>query len=104
MSAVFTVLESRVLPERVVDLQAAYAEAARGPFPPGLVRSTLLQHTLEQNLWRIETVWQSKEALAAMRQAPGKPRGVQIFEAAGSQPSLTIFDAIADFVATTGAA
>ena len=101
---VVTVLEARVLPERAADLRAAYAEAARGPFPPGLIRSSLLQQRTDQTQWRIETVWQSQQALDAMRQAPGKPRGVLIFEAAGAQPSLHIFDAIADFVVPTGAA
>ena len=104
MTLVVTVLEARVPPERVADLEAAYAEAAHGPFPAGLVRSLLLKQRNDHSQWRIETVWQSQEALAAMRQAPGKPRGVQIFEAAGAQPSLNIFDAIADFVVSQGAA
>ena len=104
MTLVVTVLEARVLPERVGDLQAAYAEAAHGPFPPGLVRSSLLQERSDHTQWRIETVWESQDALTAMRQAPGKPRGVQIFETAGAQPSLSIFDAIVDFVVPKGAA
>lgn len=104
MSPVVTVLEATVAPERVEVLQAAFAEAARGPFPPGLLRSALLRQRSDPNQWRIETVWQSQEALAAMRQQPGKPRGVLIFEAAGGQPSLTIFDSIADFVAVPSAA
>lgn len=104
MPLVVTVLEARVLPERVADLQAAYTEAAHGPFPPGLVRSSLLQQRSDQTQWRIETVWQSQDALAAMRQSPAKPRGVQIFEAVGAQPSLSIFDAIVDFVVPKGAA
>jgi len=94
MSLVVTVLEARVAQGRADDLRAAFAEGAQGPFPPGLVRSTLLQHTTDPTHWRIETVWQSHAALAAMRQA-GKPRGVQFFEAAGAQPSLSVFDAIA---------
>ena len=101
MSRVVTVLEAHVLPERATDLQAAYAEAAQEPLPPGLVRSALLRHSSDQTLWRIETVWQSREALAAMRQL-GKPRGIQIFEAAGAQPSVTVFDAIADLEAPQG--
>src|SRR5262245_54650081 len=104
MTQVVTVLAARVAPERVADLQAAYNDAARGPFPPGLVRSTLLQERSDQTQWRIETVWASQDALAAMRQAPGKPRGVQIFESAGAQPTLSVFDAIADFVVPRGAA
>ena len=98
MSRVVTVLEAHVPPERATDLQTAYAEAALEPLPPGLVRSALLRHSTDQTLWRIETVWQSREALAAMRQL-GKPRGIQIFEAAGAQPSVSVFDGIADLEA-----
>lgn len=103
MTLVVTVLEARVAAERVADLQAAYAQAAAGPFPPGLVRSTLLHHTADPTLWRIETVWESQAALAAMRGA-GKPRGLQIFEAAGASPSLSVFEAIAHLTPPEGAA
>ena len=103
MNPVVTVLEARVPSERAADLQSAYAEAAQGPFPPGLVRSALLRDARDQTLWRIETTWQSHDALAAMRQA-GRPRGLQIFEAAGAQPSVSIFDTVVHFVTPTGAA
>ncbi|HET9709770.1 MAG TPA: antibiotic biosynthesis monooxygenase [Gemmatimonadales bacterium] len=104
MTLVVTVLAARVLPDRVADLQTAYVEAAHGPFPPGLVRSSLLQDRSDQTQWRIETVWESQDALTAMRESPGKPRGVLIFETAGAQPSLSIFDTVADFVVSKGAA
>ena len=97
MGQVVTVLTASVSAERVADLQAAYADATGNPFPPGLVRSALLRNTNDPTEWRIETIWQSHEALAAMRQL-GKPRGVQIFEAAGAAPSLSIFDAIAELL------
>jgi hypothetical protein len=103
MSLVVTVLDAEVAPERTRDLQDAYTEAAQGPFPAGFVRSTLLRLTNEPTLWRIETIWQSHEALAAMRQV-GKPRGLQIFEAAGAHPTLTVLDAVAEVVPSTGAA
>jgi heme-degrading monooxygenase HmoA len=103
MTLVMTVLEARVAPERAADLQTAYAEAGRGPFPPGLVRSVLLRHASDPTHWRIETTWQSHDALTAMRGA-GKPRGVQIFEAAGTIPSLSVFEAIADLAPPKGAA
>jgi hypothetical protein len=103
MTLVVTVLEARVAPERAADLQAAYAEAASGPFPLGLVQSILLRHSSDPTQWRIETTWQSHDALAAMRGA-GKPRGLQIFEAAGAVPSLSVFDAIAGLNPPTSAA
>jgi hypothetical protein len=94
MTPVITVLEARVAADRDADLQSAYAAAAAGPFPVGFVRSSLLRLPEDPTLWRIETTWVSREALVAMRGA-GKPRGVQIFEAAGAVPTLTIFDEIA---------
>lgn len=103
MNPVVTVLDATVAPERAADLQAAYAEAAQGPFPPGLVRSTLLQLPSDPTQWRIETTWESREALTAMRQAGGKPKGIQIFEAAGAQPSVSFFDVVADLVPPKGA-
>lgn len=103
MAHVVTVLEAHVAEDRVADLQAAYAEAARGPFPPGLLRSNLLRHSSDLTLWRIETIWRSHDALAAMRGA-GKPRGVQIFEAAGALPSLGVFNTIAELSPPEGAA
>jgi hypothetical protein len=103
MSLVVTVLEAVVAAERAGDLQAAYAEAARDAPPAGLVRSVLLRNARDPTQWRIETTWRSHEALAAMRQL-GKPRGVRIFEAAGAEPSLSIFDTIADLLPPQGAA
>ncbi len=102
MTHVVTVLEAHVPPDRAADLQAAYA-AAKGPLPRGLVRSTLLQDANDPTSWRIETVWQSHEAVAAVRLA-GRPRGFQIFEAAGTAPSLSMFTAIAELAPSEGAA
>ena len=100
---VVTVLDAHVASERVADLQAAYAAATAGPFPPGLIRSTLLRDSKDLTHWRIETFWQSHDTLDAMR-ALGKPRGVQIFEAAGATPALTVFDAIAELAPPKDAA
>jgi len=98
-----TVLEAEVAPDRESALQAAYDEAARGPFPRGLVRSTLLRSTSERTWWRIETMWESPEALAAMR-GSGTPRGIQIFRAAGAEPTLSILEVVATLSPPQGAA
>jgi quinol monooxygenase YgiN len=95
MPRALTVLEAHVEPGREAALLAAYQDAAREPVPPGLVRSALLRDVNDSTLWRIETVWESHEALEAMRRG-GTPRGLQIFLSAGAQPSLTIFDVAAE--------
>ncbi len=94
MPMTITVLEAHVAPERELALQAAYGEAARGPLPRGLVGSTLLRATDDRTSWRIETIWESPEALAAMR-GSGTPRGIQIFRAAGAEPTVSILEVVA---------
>ena len=87
---VLTILEATVAPERAADLQAAFRGAA-AQVPPGFIRSHLLSATGDPTRWRIETLWTSREALAAMRQT-GTPAGVLMFRAAGAEPSLSLYD------------
>ncbi len=95
MPRAVTVLEAHVEPDRESALLAAYRAAGQEPLPPGLVRSTLLRDVNDPTLWRIETVWESHEALEAMRRGR-TPRGLQIFRSAEAEPSLTIFDVAAE--------
>jgi hypothetical protein len=88
---VLTILEATLAAERVSDLQAAFRAAAAAHVPPGFVRSHLLSSSAEPTHWRIETLWTSREALAAMRHA-GTPTGVLMFRAAGAEPLLSIYD------------
>ncbi len=86
---VLTVLEARVAPERADELQAAYRGLA-SRLPLGLVRSDLLRAVDDPTLWRVHSLWESREALDAMR-AKGTPSGVLMFRAVGAEPVLTIF-------------
>lgn len=87
---VLTILEATLAPERVPDLQDAFRNAAVS-VPPGFIRSHLVSSAAEPTRWRIETLWSSRDALAAMRQA-GTPAGILMFRAAGAEPSLTLYD------------
>src|SRR5689334_8438909 len=96
---ILTVLEGTLAPERTGDLEAAFAAA--GPHvPPGLVRSHLIVASQDRTRWRIETLWESRGALDAMRQA-GTPAGVLMFRAAGAEPTLTVFEVAATIEAPT---
>ena len=90
---VLTILEGTVTPERAADLLAAF-RSAENRMPPGFIRSHLLSAAGDPGRWRIETLWTSRDALAAMRQA-GTPAGVLMFRAAGTEPTLTIHDVVA---------
>ena len=97
---VLTILEGIVAPERTADLQAAFRNAGT-QVPPGFVRSHLVCAASDATHWRIETLWTSREALAAMRQAT-TPAGVLMFRAAGTEPTLTVFDVAATIEAPPG--
>jgi quinol monooxygenase YgiN len=90
---VLTILAATVAPDRAADLQAAFRAAACA-VPAGLLRSQLMSSSADPTHWRIETLWASREALAAMRQA-GTPAGVLMFRAAGAEPALSIYDVAA---------
>lgn len=90
---VLTILEATVAPERAADLQAAFRNAT-AQVPPGFIRSHLVSAHAEPTHWRIETLWTSREVLAAMRQT-GTPAGVLMFRSAGAEPSLTVYDVAA---------
>ncbi len=90
MAMIITVLEAHVDPASQGALHAAYGAAAQDALPAGLVRSTLSHATDDPTLWRIETVWESREALEAMRRL-GTPRGILIFRAAGAEPTVSVF-------------
>ena len=89
---VLTILEATVPSHRVADIQAAF-HAAAGHVPPGFIRSHLVRASSDPTRWRIETLWKSRDALTAMRQA-GTPAGVLMFRAADAEPKLTIYDVL----------
>jgi heme-degrading monooxygenase HmoA len=90
---VLTILEAVVSPDRAADLESAF-RAAAGEIPPGFIRSHLIASAADPTRWRIETLWISRDALAAMRQS-GTPAGVLMFRAAGAEPSLSIYEVAA---------
>ena len=91
MPMILTVLEAHVDPANHGTLHAAYGDAAHDQLPSGLVRSTLSHAMNDSTLWRIETLWESREALDAMR-GSGTPRGILIFRAAGAEPTLSVYE------------
>lgn len=91
---ILTILDANLEPGRESDLQAAYAATvASGSRPPGLVHSELLRDSRDATCWRIQTWWQSRQALEAMR-GTGTPAGVLMFRSAGAEPRLSIFEVV----------
>jgi heme-degrading monooxygenase HmoA len=88
---VMTILEARVSRENWAALEQAFQLAAQYR-DPGLVQSFLIHSAKDADLWRILTVWSSREALDEMRRLNETPRGVLIFRSANAEPVLSIFE------------
>jgi quinol monooxygenase YgiN len=87
---VITVLEAQVAPEKASLLEATYKEAIEH-LDAGIVQTCLIQNSKDTAIWQIVTYWENSEALDAMRQTGGTPRGVLIFRTADAEPQLTVF-------------
>jgi hypothetical protein len=97
---VLTVLEARVPAERAETLRKGYESLAKRALPPGLVSSRLIRASTDAELWRLETVWQDRRALEAMR-GQGTPAGLLLFREAGVEPTVALFEVVAT-IAPTG--
>ena len=90
---VMTVLEARVPVERLSEVERVFDDGM-SPLPSEIVESYLVQDTEDPALFRLTTVWRSMEALQTMRQSGVKPKGVQMFEAVGATPALSVFEIV----------
>lgn len=84
---IITMLEARVHEEQISGLVDSFD--AHGELPPAIVESFLIRE-FDSDLWRIVTVWKSREALDEYRTSVDTPGGVLIFRSAGAEPSLTV--------------
>lgn len=90
---VITILEAEIAPDRVPDLERAYDEGTR-ELPTGIRETFLVRDATDPGRHRIVTVWESQAALQAMRASGVTPKGVQIFQAAGGKPELSILSVV----------
>lgn len=83
-----TIVQGEVDSAREGDLRSAWKQRTAGQLPAGFIESSLLRS--EDGTWRIATVWESKEAVMAMRESGEPPAALAMFEAAGSSPSVSM--------------
>lgn len=86
-----TVLEANVKESAWVKLIATYKSMIK-ELPPEIISTYLTQNQTDKTIWRIITIWNSQEALDAMRSSGQTPTGVVIFNKVGANPILSIFD------------
>ena len=90
---VMTVLEARVPADRLGEVERVFREGTAG-LPPEIVETYLVRDTKDPALFRLTTVWRSMDDLAKMRRPGVKPKGVQMFEAVGATPALSVFEVV----------
>jgi heme-degrading monooxygenase HmoA len=83
-----TIVEGAVEAVREGDLRSAWKDKT-AILPAGFIESSLLR--AETGTWRIVTVWESKEAVMAMRASGEPPAALLMFEQAGSKPSVSMW-------------
>jgi heme-degrading monooxygenase HmoA len=83
-----TIVEGTVAAARETDLRTAWEEVTASALPEGFIESSLLR--TEDGFWRIVTVWESKEAVMAMRATGEPPAALVVFERAGAEPSVSM--------------
>jgi heme-degrading monooxygenase HmoA len=96
---VVTILEAQIAPDKAARLEVAYTQGIEH-LDEGIMQTFLLRSSKDASLWQIVTVWQSREALEAMRRSGETPRGVLMFRAADAEPVLSVFDVVAHAVAS----
>jgi hypothetical protein len=88
-SAVVTMVEGVVPPERVSDLLDSFPAEGLPPF----ILGTTLANEATSDRWRVVTIWRSREELDEYVASVDTPAALAAFRAAGVEPELSIWDA-----------
>ncbi len=88
---VMATLEARVAPERWAEMTERYAQLG-GQRPPQLAESILLQSANDPAVWRLISIWHSRQQFDEYRASVQTPGGVLLFRSVGAEPALSLFE------------
>ncbi len=91
---VITVVEGKVSSSKSKEFEANYTLVKNEPVPPGFISSSLLRSSKNPENYRIQTVWDSQEALEKMRSTTQTPKAFELFQKVGVAPTLEVYDVI----------
>ncbi len=91
---VITIVEGRVPASKAREFETAYASLKQDALTQGLIRSSLLRKSDNPEIYRIETVWESREALEKMRSNTQTPKAIELFQKVKASPRLEIYDIV----------
>lgn len=93
---VITIVEGRVPVAKAREFETAYESLKQDALTQGLIRSSLLRNSDNPEIYRIETVWESREALEKMRSSTQTPKAIELFQKVKASPRLEIYDLVYD--------
>jgi hypothetical protein len=88
---VITMVDARPDPARHAEIEAAY-DRATATLPSSILETFLLRDG--DGLWRIATLWRSRDDLEAYRRSVAVPAAQAIFRAAGAEPEVTVLEVV----------
>ena len=91
---IVTVVEGAVPAGKEAELEQAFKEAKQQAAPQGLLTSTLLRNVNQPQIYRIQTVWLSKEVLEKMRQTTATPKAFELFQKVGAKAQLQVYEEV----------
>lgn len=86
---VMTMVTANVDADKERELKKAYEELRD---LPAFVKETFLLHEDGSGVWRIATVWNSRDDLDEYRKGVDTPAAIALFESVGALPTATIHD------------
>jgi heme-degrading monooxygenase HmoA len=91
---VVTVVEGQVPLGKAKEFEDSFALAKKESLPPGFVSSSLLRRDKLPETYRIQTTWESQEALERMKSSIQTPKAFEFFLKVGVKPNLEVYEAL----------
>jgi hypothetical protein len=92
---VMTVVEGLIPGDAQAKFVRDYRELLDAGLLPSIAETFLLREAGSGMLWRIATIWQSRQDLDEMRRANEVPPSVRLFQEAGVDPLVRVFEVVA---------
>ncbi|MCW4352111.1 antibiotic biosynthesis monooxygenase [Hoyosella sp. YIM 151337] len=92
---VVTILEGTVPIDKFDEFAANYRAVTAGTLPPQMIETFLAHSAHDPSVWRIITIWHSREALEEYRKSVDTPGGILLFRSVGVEPNLLALDVAA---------
>jgi quinol monooxygenase YgiN len=90
---IITQLEGRIAPEQWEAMKQTYHDSIQ-KLPSVIYETYLMQDGTDREIWRIITVWRSREALQEYRASVATPEGILMFRAVGTEPTMSFFEVV----------